>query len=680
MRLTLRTVLAYLDDTLQPSQAREIGEKIADSKEATALVSRIREVIRRRRIGAPELAGAGSGPDPNLVADYLENSLPPNQVVEIEKLCQNSDIHLAEVAACHKILTMVVGHPVDVADEIRERIYLLGASTAETATAQADPLAPPMPEGMSDTGAHSRLAPLPEYLTRDSGSGRWAVAGGLLLLAAGWLALVLTDPALWTALPIAGLTQPIHDPLPPVGEPQPPVEMDVAADPGPLLPVLPAPPGPALPLAAVVLSQEIPPQIPISPVGDPTPVVPIPPAPPSGPPASPAAEVLVELELLSRQGDGIVITRLPVEGEWKMLDLANSVRLSQDIAVPDPFRQEFSLGSDVTLTLEPGARIQRVARTAGALAALELNRGRIILSRSAASSEPFILQLEIHRLRWFVSLDQPGTRVAVEFVPPSVVDFTQPLVPPASLGGCAVAAGAAKIWLDGSEPVSLTLAAGFVPFAPDLKSLNMPAAAALPPWSTPEGVSPTQAARSLAKLFEKEFLRDRTVAQSISPVVKDRRAGVAELAVKTVALTDRYQDLIPGLSAENQEPRVAAIAALRVWAALDSQNSVLLRQELANNFRPDQLDIIDRLLLGITLADARDAQLSQALVSFLAHDDIAIRELAIVNLQRITGKTHDYLAMARTLERRAAINRWEDVLRSNGGTLLPLVTPPATTP
>ena len=32
MRLTLRTLLAYLDDTLDPSEARMIGEKVAESE------------------------------------------------------------------------------------------------------------------------------------------------------------------------------------------------------------------------------------------------------------------------------------------------------------------------------------------------------------------------------------------------------------------------------------------------------------------------------------------------------------------------------------------------------------------------------------------------------------------------------------------------------------------------
>ncbi|MCA9082374.1 MAG: hypothetical protein KDA58_17575, partial [Planctomycetaceae bacterium] len=74
MRLTLRTLLAYVDDTLPAVQAREIGTRIAESPEAAKLMQKLREVIRRRRVSAPSLTGPGSGPDPNLVAEYLESS------------------------------------------------------------------------------------------------------------------------------------------------------------------------------------------------------------------------------------------------------------------------------------------------------------------------------------------------------------------------------------------------------------------------------------------------------------------------------------------------------------------------------------------------------------------------------------------------------------------------------
>jgi hypothetical protein len=45
-RLTLRTLLAYIDDTLDARQARNLGRKVAESPSARDLIDRIKRVTR----------------------------------------------------------------------------------------------------------------------------------------------------------------------------------------------------------------------------------------------------------------------------------------------------------------------------------------------------------------------------------------------------------------------------------------------------------------------------------------------------------------------------------------------------------------------------------------------------------------------------------------------------------
>ncbi|MDG1896674.1 MAG: hypothetical protein P8J37_17360, partial [Fuerstiella sp.] len=83
MRLTLRTLLAYLDDRLPSSNARELGQKLTASPLATELADRIREVVRRRRLA--DDAARQKTIDANLIAEYLDDQLTPELVALIEK-------------------------------------------------------------------------------------------------------------------------------------------------------------------------------------------------------------------------------------------------------------------------------------------------------------------------------------------------------------------------------------------------------------------------------------------------------------------------------------------------------------------------------------------------------------------------------------------------------------------
>ncbi|MBL9081997.1 MAG: hypothetical protein JNL96_06105, partial [Planctomycetaceae bacterium] len=50
MRLTLRVLLAYLDNILEPGDAKAVEAKIAESENVSTLVHHIREITKRMRV------------------------------------------------------------------------------------------------------------------------------------------------------------------------------------------------------------------------------------------------------------------------------------------------------------------------------------------------------------------------------------------------------------------------------------------------------------------------------------------------------------------------------------------------------------------------------------------------------------------------------------------------------
>ncbi|MDH3716569.1 MAG: hypothetical protein OES79_00485 [Planctomycetota bacterium] len=129
MRLTLRTLLAYLDNILEPNDRSNLEEKIKESEFARSLMERIQRVSVQSDLGAPPVAGRGVGRDASSVAEYLDNTMAPEQIQEFERICLESDIHLAEVTCCHNVLTIVLGQPAKVSAVLRERMYRLNEGT-----------------------------------------------------------------------------------------------------------------------------------------------------------------------------------------------------------------------------------------------------------------------------------------------------------------------------------------------------------------------------------------------------------------------------------------------------------------------------------------------------------------------------------------------------------------------
>lgn len=204
MRLTLRTLLAYMDDILDPADQDDLARQVEESEKATELIHRTRDATRRLRLGAPPVIGEGMELDPNCVAEYLDNTMPPDDMTEFQQVCLDSDVHLAEVASCHHILTMVLGEPAEIEPEMREHMYGVPGRVDEwrqlrlhgphLATKTND--APSEPARKSDSGVDEPITEVPDYLKANESSavGRLALAfaaalvlgfGGFMLFGPG---------------------------------------------------------------------------------------------------------------------------------------------------------------------------------------------------------------------------------------------------------------------------------------------------------------------------------------------------------------------------------------------------------------------------------------------------------------------------------------------------------------
>jgi hypothetical protein len=202
MRLTLRTMLAYLDGILEPEDAQDIGKKIEESTFASELIHRIRDLMRRQNVAPPDSTSAGPSLGPNAMAEYLDNMLPPEKVAEFEKICLDSDLHLAEVAACHQILTLVLGEPAEIEPASRQRMYDIHAQARLdeipiSADSQTEIVLPPPLPDFSTSGKNTqtdrKVRPkpaIPDYLREPINKYRW-VSVSIAGVAAVFLLLLL---------------------------------------------------------------------------------------------------------------------------------------------------------------------------------------------------------------------------------------------------------------------------------------------------------------------------------------------------------------------------------------------------------------------------------------------------------------------------------------------------------
>lgn len=718
MRLTLRYLLAYLDDYLLPHDAPKIldpeefeaiARKIEESEFARSLAERIQDVVRRNRLGAPSESTRGTGLDPNTVAEYLDNALPDARVPDFEKVCLESDVHLAEVACCHQILAMVVTEPVEVDDETRQRIYRLpdalaaeneeredgeGVSSAvEEVVVQPPPLAPPpSPEqrpprsSRRTVTAHSRR-PLGRGRRSLSGWNKVLIAVGLLLtvgLAWIWLANsgegdgALSRMLAWrmsdeSESPVNVGNPAEAGPSPAASEPQPPPDASSAAPAEPRsAPALPKPEATPTPKEIPDGREESRPKgpppkpsaekAPTPPAAQPTgaPGKGSEPSGPAEPKANPIAvaskpdAVPVGLFVSNKE---VLLRVHPKTGVWHRLANEASVFAQDRLMSLPAFRPRLALTGRTTLELVGATAITLLGPDGAKPAGIALEFGQALAKADDAAGASLRLVVGDHSgVCRFADADSV---VAVEASHARAIG--DPETQPGPIVASLYVVSGTVAWHDDLSGKVVKVAAGNRLGLTELPLEPAPTAQA-PRWASSDGVSPLD--QRAAAVLEREAVLGRPIMLVLRELVGHRQREVRWLAMRSLALIEDYQPLLAALD-DPEQFRFWADQVEQLQAAVfrGPQSAANVRMAMERLYGPQGVGLYE--MLWKYRADTLQPDDVNHLVDFLGHDALPFRILGFWNLKNLyQNRTLGYRPDDPAPKRQAALQKWRELLRA----------------
>lgn len=729
MRLTLRTLLAYVDDRLSPANAREIGQKITNSPFATDLMERIRDVKRRRRLADPEK------PQPmieaNLIAEYLDDQLTPELVARVEREILASDSMLAEVAAAHEILGLL-RDPVSVEPRLRDRLYALDPTGKLEAVRaiSGEPLpAAPLPPA---------VAPWKPLQAPTVASKRvpMIVVGTLALV---WLMVLASDSNLFRT-PVANRNDAVNRDAEVVDQapPEEAVADDNAEKAGNKLaqadnneaqqgnsapddlkgidaavavvaetdkPVLEKPAEdmvePELIVAATPESKE--PMKEIKPV----PEAPESPAPATEPATADHDGGIPSSYFLQADPRSVLLLDEKMQRWFTLADIPggevvesapNNVDCGAIVGqrwfgVAEPFQLQIVSGSKGYQTTALGPCLVRFQ--APSSSGLDLLSGRLKLAADRnvawdAENRP-VFQLGIGEKSASMTLESQDSRIAIEVMPVGVPTTASTEAGRASAKQTglpfdadlmvAITALEGSVVLrvpDQAEEVVLAKGQRAIWTMLEMKSValfavdnGVPVASA-PAWLFEQEHEPVPEVQKQNEALLTALEKTGEPGDCVLPLLEDRNPQSGILAVRILTLTRDANRLLSILF----EPRDETIHRAAIDGLTSIANSSLVAAEsiragLETRLPEAESDLMMPLLLGLNDAQAADPVVAAELMGMLNSERLATRTLAIYRMEQRTKDRRGYHPESELSRRREAIRRWQRYFEQNSGVLVP---------
>lgn len=664
MRLTLRTLLAWRDGLVHGPEHDDLAAKVASSTVAPRLVERMAELGARADLASPSS-------DANTVAEFLDNTLPADQLEVFERVCLESEMQFAEAAECHSLLAELLRDAKASSTLDPSSIEQLLAVATRQGSLPGDRSQPGDQVAIGDLmrqakAVAARSTPRPATPGANGSLGAWLSVGaallllvvlGALLVRSIWLPetrnrqVAVAEQADIPRKPEQVVAEPVAPSPPPtvmeapvsIPEPAPetraasepsaqtvsseasgaspfPPENDVAVATGqtPTEPIIPLP---------VMEAPETGPEEPV-PVG---PVVPQP-----EPQAGHQPRLVAGGPLLHRVGIG--------EGDgWRAVFPGSSLAATEDFVVPIHSYPQIVCG-DVSFRLLPGTR-GVLAHGRDENVWIEIVFGKAVAWTEAASAS---VGMTAGGLSGVFTIG-PRQPVGIE------VDLardrgTDPTVVPPGMRTSIVATGGGRFrqsQRDGSAPVAVlagleldqpvpprggmmwdSVAAGAARVAPLVQE---------PAWMKQAGPARTidrHAAEALATVLA----GDVPATDALRMAGDSRRVEVRMAAAATLALAGEYELLVELLCDESSGKKLrdgewTALEAMTVPHALarGANATAALRQALATKGPPGREAELFLLARGMS-AEELAAGGAAGLVKALEDPTLVVRRYALANL------------------------------------------------
>jgi len=308
---------------------------------------------------------------------------------------------------------------------------------------------------------------------------------------------------------------------------------------------------------------------------------------------------------------------------------------------------------------------------------LTFDRGRVVLSNHKNEGAARC-RVRFHSEVWDLILEDPGTEVGLYLSGRHLDTFESGVSPFAEFSLC-VLKGKVVAHI-GHEQFTLHAPPDSAAFIWDSVGVGMqgPFAPKEMPryWdkTVPDTVLAGEMRLAVNELQEK--MTGKTTLESVLVTnLKSERPSVRRLAVRCLGAIDDVSHVLDALGDEDPnhfDVREEAIEVLRNWIGRNAgQDKKLYNKKegtgilLDKKYKEGQSEIVMQLLHYLSEEERGKAETYEALIDYLMHNKLAIRELAYWHLFRLypKGRDFNFNAALGTEERTKAYQKWQQVLK-----------------